>query len=98
MLPIDNVNELKATLENFHSMLVEETAEYEDYDGEADDLIGSVSRVNETLKNIEDMDQFKKLFTDFGWDFFAVFMALQEMSIEEEDFDMEDVIPNENEL
>jgi len=87
MVPIDDVQGIKRAFDHFQTVLIESTKEDEKYAGEADELIAAVSRVNDTLENVENTDQFKSLFNDFGWDFFTTFMAIQAMTAEEEDFE-----------
>ncbi len=84
--------EFKETLKTFHETLrkgVEADAEYE---GEADALLESMARVEEKLKNMEEMEQLKEALGEFGWDFMQVYLAIEEiMTIDEEDFDLEEL-------
>lgn len=83
------IPELKETLEEFRELIVAASEEDENYAGQADDVISALDRVQAKLKTVKDQEQFKKLMGEFGWDFFTVFFAVQEI-LELEDAEFED--------
>ena len=80
-----DIKEFKETMVDFQNSIVLATKE-EDYDGEADDLLVSLKRTQDKMKDIESLEQLEKEVGQFGWDLIQVLTTLQAIS----DFDGED--------
>ena len=83
---LEDFNEFKETLNAFHQTLRSGVQNDEEYEGEADELLESMGRVQEKLQKIENMDQLKSEVGQFGWDFLQVYLAIDEimaMDVEE---------------
>jgi hypothetical protein len=94
---LEDFDEFKETLEAFHDTLKKGVASDKEYAGEADELLGSLERVQTKVKSMEDLEQLKSAIGGFGWDFLQVYMALDDiMSFDEEDFDFDDAETEEN--
>ncbi|ADI37743.1 putative uncharacterized protein [Waddlia chondrophila 2032/99] len=88
---LEDFNEFKETLNSFHQTLRNGVENDSEYEGEADELLGSLERVQEKIKSIENIDQLKETVGPFGWDFLQVYLAIDEiMAMDDEDFDFEE--------
>ena len=89
---LEDFNDFKETLNTFHETLrngVESDAEYE---GEADELLGSMTRVQEKMKTLENVEQLKATVGEFGWDFLQVYLAIDEiMAMDADEYDLEEM-------
>jgi len=87
---LEDFKEFKETLNAFHQTLkngIENDAEYE---GEADELLSSMGRVQEKLQSIDNLEQLKETIGQFGWDFLQVYLAIDEiMAMDAEELDLE---------
>jgi len=78
-MDFENVKELKELLAELQNGLTEEVKNDKEYEGQADELIGRLKRVQEQMKDVDNKDQLKKLFGEFGWDFINIYVAIQEL-------------------
>lgn len=87
---LEDFNEFKETLNAFHQTLRNGVEHDEEYDGEADELLESMGRVQEKLKSVENIEQLKEEIGQFGWDFLQVYLAIDEiMAMDAEEMDFE---------
>lgn len=89
---LEDFKEFKETLNAFQETLKNGVENDAEYAGEADELLGSMARVQEKMGSIENVDQLKEKIGQFGWDFLQVYLAIDEiMSMETEEFDFEEM-------
>lgn len=87
---LEDFNEFKETLNAFHETLKNGIEGDAEYAGEADELLASMTRVQEKMGSIENVEKLKETIGQFGWDFLQVYLAIDEiMAMDAEEFDFE---------